>query len=52
MIGFQTDELQFLWELHFIEAERSVLLFAIGCARLQFLWELHFIEAQIRRVLS
>ena len=35
--------LQFLWELHFIEAYAEYVTSLI-CV-LQFLWELHFIEA-------
>ena len=37
--------LQFLWELHFIEALFSATLPGLSSGTLQFLWELHFIEA-------
>ena len=37
------DTLQFLWELHFIEAQQTPP--TTPPHQLQFLWELHFIEA-------
>ena len=39
-----TLTLQFLWELHFIEARRQRTASSTQPV-LQFLWELHFIEA-------
>ena len=39
-------QLQFLWELHFIEASTQPHVPTIG-RELQFLWELHFIEATL-----
>ena len=39
------SSLQFLWELHFIEASTQPHVPTIGREMLQFLWELHFIEA-------
>ena len=44
------NELQFLRELHFIEAIRT-LRFLLPCCELQFLRELHFIEAPIHSVI-
>ena len=42
--GRANRPLQFLWELHFIEA-RVAMEMARDEDVLQFLWELHFIEA-------
>ena len=42
------NRLQFLWELHFIEAQSRTAPRAHPASLLQFLWELHFIEARYR----
>ena len=48
MATSKSKALQFLRELHFIEAESRSLSAVLGCL-LQFLRELHFIEALFRR---